>query len=191
MGGFWINGTPEKWACKRCKYDVPIRSYPFACEWCTSSDVKWYQGHTYHCRRCAEAQHWPSVRVNTTSLVVSMYFSSTFSICVFFGRHYRHYTTLVVSEKLQNTLRVPHFELAMRLVYLCFITQGECVTFRQRNDLVNPCFVATLHGRQIVGREILDNTRHRNVFEFIHVLLCIICETAEEVLNDLIAEICM
>lgn len=54
MGGFWINGTPEKWACKRCKYDVPIRSYPFACEWCTSSDVKWYQGHTYHCRRCAE-----------------------------------------------------------------------------------------------------------------------------------------
>lgn len=51
-GGFWINGLPEKWACYKCKYEVPIRSYPFACEWCTSSNVTWAQFHTYECHRC-------------------------------------------------------------------------------------------------------------------------------------------
>jgi hypothetical protein len=53
-GGFWINGDRKKWACTNCKYDVPIPSYPSACEWCTSTDVQWFQGHTYECQRCKE-----------------------------------------------------------------------------------------------------------------------------------------
>ena len=51
-GGFWINGLSSKWACTKCKYGVPIPSYPTACEWCTYMDVKWYQGNTYNCPRC-------------------------------------------------------------------------------------------------------------------------------------------
>jgi hypothetical protein len=55
-GGIWINGYSDKWACYDCKYGrtgkPSIRSYPMACEWCTYSDVKWSQGHTYKCPRC-------------------------------------------------------------------------------------------------------------------------------------------
>lgn len=55
-GGFWINGTTNNWACFDCKYGknggTEIRSYPISCESCSYSDVKWYQGHVYHCPRC-------------------------------------------------------------------------------------------------------------------------------------------
>ena len=54
VGGFWICGLKEKWACYDCKYgrngkEIPSR--PFACEWCTSNDVKWFQ-YSYLCYRC-------------------------------------------------------------------------------------------------------------------------------------------
>ena len=55
VGGIWICGLTDRWACYACKYGrngPAIPSRPFACEWCTSSDVKWYQGCTYDCYRC-------------------------------------------------------------------------------------------------------------------------------------------
>lgn len=52
VGGFWIHGFPERWACVNCKYGVPIRSRPMACEWCTYEDVKFHQGGVYSCPRC-------------------------------------------------------------------------------------------------------------------------------------------
>ena len=55
--GFWINGMPKTWACYDCKYGrngPEIRSYPVACERCTFTDVKWFQGNTYNCPRCKE-----------------------------------------------------------------------------------------------------------------------------------------
>jgi len=50
--GFWICGMRNRWACYDCKYGKPIPSKPFACEWCTSNDIKWAQGGVYTCHRC-------------------------------------------------------------------------------------------------------------------------------------------
>lgn len=52
VGGFWIHGFNNRWACANCKYGVPIRSRPMACEWCTYDQVKFHQGGVYSCPRC-------------------------------------------------------------------------------------------------------------------------------------------
>jgi hypothetical protein len=50
--GIWLCGLKDRWICWDCKYKHGYRSRPFACEWCTYEDVKWFQGPTYDCPRC-------------------------------------------------------------------------------------------------------------------------------------------
>lgn len=51
--GLWIlHESDIKWICYECKTKNKKYSYPVACEWCKYDNVKWYQGHTYHCPRC-------------------------------------------------------------------------------------------------------------------------------------------
>ncbi len=52
--GLWIlHKNDIKWICYDCKSKYKIYSYPVACEWCKYNNVKWSQGHTYNCPRCA------------------------------------------------------------------------------------------------------------------------------------------
>lgn len=50
--GIWLCGLGDRWVCWECKEKHNYRSRPFACEWCTFGDVKWFQGPTYNCPRC-------------------------------------------------------------------------------------------------------------------------------------------
>ena len=52
--GLWIlHKNDILWICHDCKSKNKIYSYPVSCEWCRYDDVKWFQGHTYSCPRCA------------------------------------------------------------------------------------------------------------------------------------------
>jgi hypothetical protein len=52
-GGYWNTTAHNCWVCFPCKYEHKIRLYPMACEWCAYQDVKFHQGNTYSCPRCA------------------------------------------------------------------------------------------------------------------------------------------